>query len=482
MNILFVAAECAPFVKVGGLGDVVGSLPPALARLGHAVRVFLPHYGQINDERFGIRRYDEFKMAWNEGIANVQIARIEREGVSFYFIRGWPFFAPHEKFVYSADEGIDVGRFLFFSMASLELVRHLSESEGWRPDVYHANDWHTAAVPFLLERVYATDRILGKASTLLSIHNMQYQGWGVGWHLARAGLPEVNHPLLRVMDKTENLMAIGLTYSTMLSTVSPRYAQEIATPEGGYGLDGLLHARLLHLKGILNGIDTEQWNPATSRQIAAPYDAGSLSSRSENKQALQSEMGLPVRANIPLIGAVMRLVDQKGPEIMFPAVRWTLEGNDAQFVLLGAGAPHYEHAAAQLQQDFPGKVAVQLGFDEPLSERIYAGSDVFLMPSLFEPCGLGQMIAMRYGALPLVRDVGGLADTVDDQTGFLFKDYQPGALHFVLGQALEMYHRNRQGWQIRQQHAMQRDFSWQRSATSYLDLYRQTIELRQAYA
>ena len=307
MNILFIAAECAPFVKVGGLGDVVGSLPLALTRLGHSVRVFLPHYGQIDDRQFGIRKYDAFRMSWNGSIVDVHVAHTDREGVTFYFIRGWPFFARDEKFIYSVDEGIDVGRFLFFSVAGLELIRRLSEREGWSPDVYHGNDWHTGAVPFLLSRSYASDRVLGGAPTLFSIHNMQYQGWGIGWHLARAGLPTVDHYLLRAMGKTDDLMAIGLAYSTMLSTVSPRYAQEIATPEGGYGLDGLVHARLLHLKGILNGIDTERWNLATSQSIAAPYDAATLSLRPQNKQALQAELGLPVFANTPLVAAVMRV-------------------------------------------------------------------------------------------------------------------------------------------------------------------------------
>ncbi|MBN1310717.1 MAG: glycogen synthase [Anaerolineae bacterium] len=482
MNILFVAAECAPFVKVGGLGDVIGSLPLTLARMGHSVRVLLPHYGLIDDKRFGISNCDTFKMVWNQDVADVQVACVEQGGVVFHFIRGWPFFAPHEKFVYSHNEGIDIGRFLFFSKASLELVRRLSSKEHWRPDVYHTNDWHTGMVPFLLERVYTDDGTLGKAPTLFSIHNLQHQGWGIGWHLTRAGLPPVDHPLVKVMGKAENMMAIGLAYSTMLSTVSPRYAQEIATPEGGYGLDGLIHARLLHLTGILNGIDTERWNPSTSQHITVNYDVETLPDRIENKRALQAELGLPVRNDVPLFGAVMRLAEQKGPGIMLPTVRGMLEEGDAQFVLLGAGLPYYEQLADQLRRDFPDKAAVKLEFDELLAEHIYAGVDVFLMPSLFEPCGLGQMIAMRYGALPLVREVGGLADTVDPQTGFLFKDYQPWALSSTLSQVLDIYHRDKEEWYTRQRRAMDRDFSWERSAEGYHKLYQQTIDLHRAYA
>jgi len=292
----------------------------------------------------------------------------------------------------------------------------------------------------------------------------------------------VDHPLLRAMGKAENVMAVGLAYSTMLSTVSPRYAQEIATPEGGYGLDDLIHARLLHLAGILNGIDTERWCPATSQNVAVPYDVETLPSRIKNKEALQAELGLPVRTDVPMIGAVMRLVEQKGPGIMFPSVRGMLESREAQFVLLGAGLPDYEQRARQLAQDFPDKVAVRLEFDEPLSERIYAGVDVFLMPSLFEPCGLGQMIAMRYGAVPVVREVGGLADTVDPQTGFLFKDYQSWALSSTLGRVLDVYEHNKRDWRKRQRRSMERDFSWERSARGYLELYQQTISLYQAYA
>lgn len=478
MNIIFLAAECAPFVKVGGLGDVVGSLPLALARLGHSVRVFVPHYGLIDDKRFKIRPCDSFRMAWNGGASDVKVSSMSKDGVEFYFIRGWPFFARREKFVYSMDEGIDIGRFLFFSAASLEYARHLSARESWKADVFHAHDWHTGAVPFLINRAGRAD---GKTPTVFSIHNMQYQGWGVGWHLRRAGLPPVDHYLVKAMGKADSLLAVGLAYSDMLSTVSPRYAQEIATPEGGYGLDGLLHARLLRLTGILNGIDTERWNPATSSHIPVPYDVKTLAAKKEDKLALQAELGLPARADVPVLAAVTRLVEQKGTAIMFPAVRRLLESADAQFVLLGSGEPHYEQAARQLAQDFPSKAAVRLVFDEPLSERIYAGADIFLMPSLFEPCGIGQMIAMSYGTLPLVREVGGLVDTVDAQTGFLFKDYHSGALSSILNHALDVYHNNRRDWLRRQRRAMRRDFSWEKSAKHYLKLYRQTIELSRQY-
>jgi starch synthase len=445
------------------------------------VRVFVPHYGLIDDRRFEIQLVDSFKMPWNRSVTDVRVSSTNVSGVTVSFIRGWPFFAPHEKFVYSQDEGIDIGRFLFFSAAGLEYGRRLGGNENWYPDIIHAHDWHTGVVPYLL-LLETADRRLAQSPTVFSIHNMQYQGWGAGWHLRRAGLPPVDHPLLKAMDRADNLLAVGLAYSDMLSTVSPRYAQEIATPGGGFGLDGLVHARSLHLMGILNGIDTQRWNPATSQHIPFPYDAKTLPVRKENKLALQAELGLPVHASVPTLAAVMRLVEQKGPSIMFPAVRGLLESTEAQFVLLGSGEPSFEQAARQLSLDFPTKAAVRLTFDEPLSERIYAGADIFLMPSLFEPCGLGQMIAMSYGALPVVREVGGLADTVDAQTGFLFKDYHSATLSSILNQALDIYLNNRRDWRARQRRSMRLDFSWERSAKRYLRMYQQAIKVRRTYS
>lgn len=483
MNIVFAAAECVPFVKVGGLGDVVGALPSSLARLGHSVRVFMPHYGLINDERFGIEPYHTFEMMWNEATTRVEVARAVQGGVEHYFLRGWPFFAPDEPFVYHpSDEGIDVGRFLFFCAAMLRFVRWLGESEGWRPDIFHLHDWHTALAAHLLTRVYYEDAILGAAPTVFSIHNLRYQGWGPGWHLDRAGLPPVEHSMLRAIDRADNCMAIGIAYSTMISTVSPRYAQEILTPEGGFGLDGLLHARLSRLVGILNGVDVSRWNPATSAHLPQPFDVESLEKRVENKLALQAELGLPQDASVPIVAAVMRLVDQKGTDILHPAIRHMLEHTDMQFVLLGTGQYEYEQAFWWIGRDFPEKAAIKLMFSEPLSERIYAGSDMFVMPSLFEPCGIGQMIAMRYGSLPVVRAIGGLADTVPPDVGFLFQDYSPGAVQWALNRALDVYYNHPDDWRERQRRAMLTDFSWESSARRYVELYERARVLRSQYA
>ncbi len=483
MNVLFLAAECAPFVKVGGLGDVVGTLPQVLNRLGgHDVRVMIPHHGVIHDSRYGIRLRETAPLMWNGAETLVEVSTVEREGVPIYLLRGWPFFSSDETFIYHLDEGIDAGRFLFFIGAALDLTRRLAAREGWRPDLVHIHDWHTALTSYLLERPYADDPVIGRLPTVLSIHNMMYQGWGIGWHIARAGLPPVDHPLLRAMGRSDNALAIGIAYSTMLSTVSPTYAHEITTMEGGYGLDGLVHARLQRLVGVLNGIDMIRWNPATSSAVAVPYDLDTLARRAGNKPALQAAVGLPVRPEVPLAGAVTRLVEQKGIDILIPAIRHVLGSRDMQFVVLGTGMPHFEARMLALQQEYPDRVSVQLTFNEPLSELIYAGADLFLMPSLFEPCGIGQMIAMRYGCLPLVRHVGGLADTVDADTGFTFAAYEAGALIGALWQAMDVYEGDKTSWESIQRQAMVRDFSWETSARRYLSLYEQAVALQRQYA
>jgi len=482
VNILFIAAECAPFVKVGGLGDVVGALPTAIHDLGHSVRVFLPHYGAIDDEHFGVENCQSFPMRWNDADVAVEVACVEKDGVPHYLLRGWPIFAAEHPAIYHLDEGMDVGRFLFFSAASLAFVKELVRDEGWKPDIYHVHDWHTAYVPYLLQAIYDKDTVLGKSPTLFSIHNMRYQGWGLGWHLDRAGIPPVDHPLLQAMGRTDNSLAIGLAYSTMLNTVSPTYAEEITTDLGGFGLDGLLHARLSRLVGVLNGIDTDRWSPSNSVDLIQPFDVKTLDRRVRNKTGLQAELGLPLRTDVPMIGAIMRLVEQKGADILFPAVRQLLAERDVQFVLLGSGQYDYETMAWWLGHDFPDRVAIRLAFDEKLAERIYASSEVFAMPSVFEPCGIGQMIAMRYGSLPVVRAVGGLIDTVKPDVGFLFSEMDVGALRRTLIEALDLYHLNPDEWQNRQKRAMALDYSWRRSAERYVDLYEETIALRKRYA
>ncbi len=481
MNILFVAAECAPFVKVGGLGDVIGSLPKTLRKLGHSVRVILPHFGTINDDYFGITPYHSFEMTWNNTATRVDVGYVSRYDVPHFFIRGWPFFAPNEPFIYHDDQGIDIGRFLFLCGATMEFVQWLDEKENWKPDIYHANDWHTSFLPYLLHLAGKNDPVFGKAASVLSIHNLRYQGWGIGWHMDRAGIPPADDELLVASGNQDCAMALGLTYSTMLNTVSPRYAQEITTDDGGSGLDSILHARMSHLVGILNGIDVHRWNPATSATIPYVYSKDAIEQRIHNKLAIQTELGLPQGADIPMIGTVMRLVEQKGPGIMFPAVRDMLNLHDMQFVLLGSGQYQYESDAYALGRDFPDQAAIRLVFDEGLAERIYAAADMFLMPSLFEPCGLGQMIAMRYGALPVAREIGGLADTVTPDVGFTFTDFSAYSLGKTIERALDHYVNDPENWKQRQIKAMSLDFSWEKSAEQYVELYEKAVEVKNQY-
>ncbi|NDJ53843.1 MAG: glycogen synthase [Chloroflexi bacterium] len=482
MNILFIAAEAAPFVKVGGLADVVGSLPASLLRLGHNPRVIIPHHGTIDDVKHGIEPLESFDIPWMGGTAQVEVSVVRQDDVPIYFLRAWPYFQPDQKFVYDHDDGMNIGRFLFFCFAALHYAAKLAEEDDWRLDIAHIHDWHTALVAYLLARVFSDHPVLGRVPSILTIHNMRYQGWGVGWHLSNAGLPPVDHGLLNAMDRANNTLAIGLAYSTMITTVSPRYAQEILEPEGGYGLDSLLHARLSRLVGILNGIDVQRWDPEHSAGVPTHFTADQVAHRRENKLALQREVGLPQKPDVPVIGTVMRLVDQKGPNLIPHAVRYMLSVDDVQFVLLGTGHWHYENEMWWIGHDFPEKASINLNFNEGLAEKIYAGVDMFLMPSLFEPCGIGQMIAMRYGAIPIVREVGGLADTVTPDIGFLFRNFDSGGLGWAMGQALEVYWNNPQGWQARQRRAMRADFSWEASAERYIDVYERAVGLKQTYA
>jgi starch synthase len=477
LNVLFATAECFPLVKVGGLADVAGTLPVAMRALGHDVRIALPHHGPIDDAAHDVRPLMRFDMPWGRQLITVQVSETEVGGVPIYLLRGGPFFVSDDDFVYGPDADADVGRYLFFSAATLELARCLSSESDWHPGVIHANDWHAAALPYLLAHL-AHDDPLDATASLLSIHNMAYQGIGLTRYLEKAGLPQVKHPLLRADDLADNSLAVGLAYADMLNAVSPRYAQEIQKPDNGHGLEDLLRARSSRLVGILNGIDTDFWNPANPDMVAAPYEAHDLQRKAVNKSVLQDELGLPRRPDVPLLASVTRLVHQKGIEPLLAAGRRLLAERDVQFALLGTGVPEFEAEARQLADDFPERVAYILAHDEVLAHHIYAGADLFLMPSLYEPCGLGQMIAMRFGTLPVVREVGGLADTVDPESGFLFADFTTDALRAAIESALDLYRRDPEAWRAMQYTAMSRDFSWAASARRYQALYRQAGDLR----
>ena len=484
MNVLFVSAEAAPFAKVGGMADVVGSLPAALRKLGVDARVIIPHYGFINDDKFQILPAFDFEFGRNTGVTDVHVYKSIQDGVPIYLVQGWPFFGS-EGAVYT--EWVwDVPRFTFFNQVAMAVAWEIRQREGWFPDVFHINDWHTGLIPFFLE-LSKQDPNWGQVASVLSIHNMAYQGENIGGWMWQLGIPGRNHPDLLWRGLTDNMLAIAIAYSDKVSTVSPRYATEIQYPYMGYGLDSLVRSRANSMVGILNGLDIDIWNPETDKLLVSNYNADNfVEKRPPNKRQLQIDSGLEMRDDVMVIGVVSRLVAQKGFDLALPALRRMLGDTDVQFVLLGAGDPELDYEFWRLGKDFPSKAKVYQGYNAALAQRIYAGCDVFLMPSHFEPCGIGQMIAMRYGALPLVRETGGLADTVqnydngngDSGVGFVFSWETADAVLGTLHWALSTYHSKRDAWQRMQRRAMLTDVSWENSAQKYVDLYSSAITNR----
>ena len=480
MNVLFVAAEAAPFAKTGGLGDVVGSLPRALRRQGVDARVLLPLYGFIPLDRYGIEPRFTFRLPRPTGTADVHVFHVEHEGVPVYFLKAWPYLGEGD-YLYSTLEW-DIPRFIFFCQAALGFATELDRRERWFPDLFHVHDWHTALLPFLLHEA-RQDEKWARVASMITIHNLGYQGWDAGGWLWEAGVPARHHPDLVYQDKTDNLFAIGLAYADELTTVSPRYAEEIQHPRFGEGLEGIIRARREDLYGILNGIDTELYNPATDPHLFQNYDADSLDRRIENKRGLQRQVGLEVRDDIPLIGIVSRLVEMKGMDLAIPALRYLLASENVQLIALGAGKESIQNDLWLLGHHFHWKARTFIGFDGTLAQRIYAGCDLFLMPSRYEPCGIGQIIAMRYGALPVVRETGGLADTVENYddgpaergTGFRFLWEETDAVLGTLRWAIYTYRYRKEPWRRMQDRAMRRDFSWGRSAAEYVSRYERAL-------
>jgi len=479
LKVLYLAAEAAPYAKVGGLADVAGSLPKALRALGHDVRIALPRYKAVDGARFKLKlAVASFPVPVGADHKMTEALEGIAENVPAYLIWDEYYFGRDK--VYGYDD--DAQRFVFFGRAILTFIRQL----GWRPDVIHANDWHTAFVPTWLATAGKTDPFYAPIATVYTIHNVTYHGTTGHAILPFAGLEgHVRHLAGVEPPGAVNWMARGIVHSDIVNTVSKRYAQEILTPEFGAGLEGLLKNRHAErrLCGILDGVDYDQLNPATNPHLTQRFDIHSLDSRALNKAALQREAGLPVRDDAPLIGFISRLVDQKGVDVL-STVLDRLFARDVQFVLLGAGEKRYEEIFGVLPKRFPNKAAVFLKFDTALAQRIYGGTDIFLMPSQFEPCGLGQMIAMHYGSVPVVRATGGLADTVSDLgpangarkgTGFTFDDYTGDALWSALERALDVY-RDKKAWRGLQERGMKADFSWNASAKKYEELYQKGIE------
>ena len=480
MRVLLASAEAAPFAKVGGLADVVGSLPAALRGQDLDARVVIPGYGFIDHSESGIEPLLSFDFHHRLGTNEVRLFHCQYDGIPFYLLQSPPYFGL-EGDVYSHWDW-DMERFIYLNQALMAALSHLRERDGWFPDILHVNDWHTSLLPFLA-REHGDER-WRELATVLSIHNIAYQGKDAGGFMWQAGIHGRHHKDLIQLGLTDNLLGIGIAYSDMVSTVSPRYAVEIQYPYAGYDLAPLISKRADDLRGILNGLDLAKWDPERDPTLVAKFNADNFESlRPLNKRHLQSFARLPLLADAPLVGIVSRLTAQKGFDLALPALRNILSRREMQLVVLGTGEAQLERDFWQLDQDFGDKARAFLQFDGALAQQIYAGCDIFLMPSHFEPCGMGQMMAMRYGALPLVRETGGLADTVinydnadaDVGTGFVFHWQEPGAVEGTLDWALDAYAGRPAAWRRMQERAMRADFGWAKSAGEYVTLYEDAV-------
>lgn len=475
MQIVFASAECAPFVKTGGLGDVAGSLPAALVRAGAEVIVMVPKYATIKDEyKAQMKHFSDFyvSLGWRNEYCGLE--KLERDGVTYMFIDNERYFARDYPYGFF-DDG---ERFAFFSKAITESLQHLPE--GFECDILHCNDWQTALAPVFLREFYQGLPLYDRVKTVFSIHNVAFQGQFSDTVmediLGVAHIPAAASQL-RCDACSVNYMLGALRYADAITTVSPAYANEIQTPEFGEGLDGVLRERSYALQGILNGIDVAGFDPATDKRIAANYTVEDRSGKAVCKAKLQEELGLEVRDDRPLMVMVTRLTRQKGMDLVMYALDRILAGG-VQVAVLGTGDRDYEDGLRYFQDKYPGTMAARIEFDPALSQRMYAAADMFLMPSKFEPCGLSQIIAMRYGTLPIVRETGGLKDTVvpyneftGEGTGFSFSNFNGDEMGDAVFRAARLFWDNREAWNQLVTQAMSQDFSWTRSADKYLDLY-----------
>lgn len=475
MQIVFASAECAPFVKTGGLGDVAGSLPAALVRAGAEVIVMVPKYATIKDEyKAQMEHFSDFyvSLGWRNEYCGLE--KLEHDGVTYMFIDNERYFARDYPYGFF-DDG---ERFAFFSKAITESLQHLPA--GFECDILHCNDWQTALAPVFLREFYQGLPLYDRVKTVFSIHNVAFQGQFSDTVmediLGVAHIPAAASQL-RCDACSINYMLGALRYADAITTVSPTYANEIQTPEFGEGLDGVLRERSYALQGILNGIDVAGFDPATDKRIAANYTVEDRSGKAVCKAKLQEELGLEVRDDRPLMVMVTRLTRQKGLDLVMYALDRILAGG-VQVAVLGTGDRDYEDGLRYFQDKYPGTMAARIEFDPALSQRMYSAADMFLMPSKFEPCGLSQIIAMRYGTLPIVRETGGLKDTVipyneytGEGTGFSFSNFNGDEMGDAVFRAARLFWDNRDAWNQLVTQAMSQDFSWTRSADKYLDLY-----------
>ena len=472
MKIVFVTAEADPFVKTGGLGEVMGSLPAFLHKQGVDVRVIMPKYSIIA-ERFRnkmehLAQFD-VQVAWRKQYCGLD--EMVYQGVHYYFIDNEYYFSRAR--IYG--EYDDAERFAFFSRAALESLIHIP---GFKPDIIHCQDWHTALIPLMLKEFYCYEPLYYQIKTIFTIHNLKYQGVfskEVLSDIVGLGMEYFTENTLEFHGAV-NFMKAALLYADRITTVSPTYAEEIKNPYFGEKLDGLLRKRSNDLTGILNGIDYEVYNPLTDPYLVMPFTNFPLA-KEANKKHLQSIFGLPVQVDKAVIGMVTRLVDQKGVDLLAHVIEEILE-QDVQMVMLGSGEAEYEEILSDFASKYPEKLAVKLEFSDKQAHEIYGGVDMILMPSRYEPCGISQMIAMRYGTVPIVRETGGLKDTVlpyneltGTGNGFSFTNYNAHELLYAVQQAVRIYQEDKLAWDNIRQNAMKSDFSWDRSANAYIEIY-----------
>jgi starch synthase len=476
MRVILASSEVVPYSKTGGLADVAGALPQALARAGCDISVVTPRYtghgkrhGDVVHHETGEFLFDDLHVPFAGGTKYAAVWRDHLGGAPIYFIDNAEYFG--HGYIYGSGN-FDVERFAFFSRASLELAKRI----GVPPDIFHCNDWQTGFIPAYLSRAYASDPFFSRTATLFTIHNLAYQGFfdpnllphfGFGWDVYQYGME---------FHGSASAMKSGIYFSRSLSTVSPKYAQEIQTPEFGNHLDGLLRWRRNDLIGILNGVDYNEWNPQTDRHIAANYSIENLSGKMECKRQLLEQYHLPVDLEKPVVAIVSRLTTQKGIDLIAQAI-WRILDAGAYFILLGSGTGSYEGYFQHVRNTRPHQAGVYFGYNNTLAHQVEAGADIFLMPSAYEPCGLNQMYSLKYGTVPIVRGVGGLDDTIrnferttEQGNGYKFYDYSADRLTEKFYEALMVYY-DRDLWQKLQRNGMREDFSWDRAAHNYLNAY-----------
>ncbi len=481
-NVLFLSSEIVPFAKTGGLADVSYSLPQAIKELGHEIRVMMPKYGFISERKYGIHeiiRLREMDIPVGDklqkGNAKASFIVGQKVKVQVYFLENEFYYNRDGIYVDSktkTDYPDNDERFIFFCKGVIEMLKRL----GWVPDIIHCNDWQTALIPVYLKTIYKNDPFFSKIKTVLTIHNIGYQGIFPKESFLKSGLPEEIFPQIE-HNGNFNFLKAGILYADVITTVSPTYAKEIISDdEFGAGLSDVLKKRKKDVYGILNGVDYSIWSPESDKFIPVPYNIQTIESKYENKKALLRYFDLPYNEDVPVVAQISRLVEQKGFDLIAEVIDDMMK-LDIQYIVLGTGEPKYEEMLAKIKKKYPKKVGVHIGFSEELAHLIEAGADIFLMPSRYEPCGLNQMYSLRYGTVPVVRKVGGLADTVEEfnpktgkGTGFLFEKYSGQEMLKALKKAITVY-KNRKVWLKLMKNGMVKDFSWNASAKEYVKLY-----------